>query len=224
MPLKAKLANLDGLDDSVAALYRQEGEGEDAFYVLNVENAEGVEFGDASTLHSELIEIRQRRKELERTLKEFEGLDPEKVHEALAMLDNHRPEEEAQRYVDAEVEKRKQAMEAEVEAARQDAVTWKQRMRKLVVGDAIEKAAARAGFVSPKLMARLQDQLSIGVERRDDSFEAVPVDSHGRRRLAASGDGRVHPMTLDEYMRELSRLPEYAELTRRQPSVSPRVH
>ena len=83
MSLKPVLDNLDNVDDGLKALYVEQ----DGKYRLDVEG--GFKTHDEiNGLTSALNKERDARSKLEREVKKFEGLDPEKAFEALNTISN----------------------------------------------------------------------------------------------------------------------------------------
>lgn len=83
MALKAVLTSLDGIDDSIKALYVEK----DGKHILDVETVEGYALEDVSGLKTALGKERTTRERLERDVVKFKDLDPDKAREALAKLE-----------------------------------------------------------------------------------------------------------------------------------------
>lgn len=218
MPLKAKLNTLEGLNEAQAALYRAEGE----FFVLDVEPVDAHELTDVAKIKGEIGDLRRQRKELERRVNEFEGIDLEAARAALAKLESHQPEEQARAYIEQEITKFTAAKDAELAEARGKSERYQRLATEHAEAQAIEAAARRAGFLSPKLMVKMRDVIGVAVQRKGDSLDVVPVDAHGRRRLVAAPGGKLQLMTLEDRLRELARDPEYRDLVKATPKQPPR--
>jgi hypothetical protein len=78
MAIEAQRDSLDGLDENVASLYREQ----DGKFVLDVTPTGGLALEDVSGLKSAL----EKERENGRRLKAYEGIDPEAAREALRRL------------------------------------------------------------------------------------------------------------------------------------------
>lgn len=96
MALKFKLTTLDGLDDALKALYKKDGDG----YVLDTDNPFEAELRAEKQRLAEFRDnntsLKKVRDELEGKLRQFEGLDPDKVNQLMAAFSSIKDQEEAE--------------------------------------------------------------------------------------------------------------------------------
>lgn len=209
MALKARVAALDSLDDSVKSLYRQEGDS----FVLDVEAVSGWALEDVGGLKSSLQKERSSRESAEKTLKPYKNDDGTYVSagdardafrkvEEFSKLD---PDKDAEKLAQQKIEDAKTVMQAGFEAKE---TVWREREGLLLQGaasarvnTAIDLALADpevAGIpkgLKPILMPE------VGWREQDGSisiFVRNPEDP-SRAKLNGSGD----EMTIKERALEL---------------------
>lgn len=77
MVLKYRLKNIDDLDDAIKALYEKNGDD----FILKVDGVPGGE--DVSGLKNTIKTLRDEKKQVEKDLKKFKDIDPDKYKESL---------------------------------------------------------------------------------------------------------------------------------------------
>lgn len=195
MALKAVVDSLDDVPEGLREFYT---EGEGGKYRLD---AEGVE--DVAGLKSALEKERRDRKKHERSLKKYEGIDPEKWQE-LQEAEEAKEREAAKAAGDFDkreaqiLEKHAKALKAkdgEIGAA------LKAVERHLVDAEATKAIVAAKG--SPRLLLQEVKRQVRVVKTDDGEFTVKVVDKDGNERIGAISDGKANPMTITELVTEL---------------------
>jgi hypothetical protein len=173
-------------------------EGDDGKYRLD---AEGVE--DVGGLKSALEKERRDRKKYERTLKKYEGIDPEKW-QALLEAEDEKEREAAKAAGDWE-KREAQILEKHAKAISEKdgeiSAAFKAVERYLVDAEATKAIAAAKG--SPRLLLQEVKRQVRVVKTDDGGFAVKVVDADGNERIGTVADGKANPMTIAELVNEL---------------------
>lgn len=205
MALKAMLKNLDGLDAAAKAFYKADGDR----FLLDVEAVEGFELVGAG-LKTALAKERQTREELEKRVEAFKDFDPDKARDALKRVDamkNWTPEEKVNEQLQAKLKELAAQKDAEYKPRIDGLEATRKAYESLVIDKALEDAAAKNKFISPKLAAKLfRDQVALA-----DS-KPVVMGTDGKPRKVMLNDGTERTVTIDEYVAEQAKLDDYKPL------------
>ena len=188
--LKYQIDSLDGLDDSMRALYTEQ----DGKFVLGVE---GIPQGeDVSGLKNKVTELLNEKKESERLRKEAEDKARQEREEALRKSGNV---EELEKSWSEKYTRRETELSQQLETER---TTLSAQIRDLTVGRmATDLAAELAVQGSAKaLLPHLERRL--GVETRDGKPTVVVLGQ----------DGKLSAATVDELKKEFASDPAFAPL------------
>lgn len=214
MALKAKLTNLDGLEAGLAKLYRKQGEGEGAFFVLDVEPVEGYSLEHVTGLKTALEKEREAKAELDAALKAYEGLDAARAREALEKLDQMKNWSSDDK-VREQVEQHGKAVAAEKEKVISQITSnrdlYRSAFEKLAVEQALLTAAAEAKFIAPAIAAKLFRE-NVKLEERDGRPVVVVVGPDGKPMRATNDDGTTREVTIKEFVATKAADKEYAPL------------
>lgn len=220
MGLKAMLKTLDGLDDAQKALYRQDGDS----FLLDVEPVDGWELTGAG-LKNALQREREAREQAESKAKAFEGLDPEKVRDALSKVEKMKdwtPEDKLKEQIEAKTRELAAAKDTEIKAAIERAELYRKGYEGLTVDRQLEEALNENKFLAPKLAARLFRQ-NVRMVEKDGQLvtEVVGEDGKPLTRIDSS-TGEYLKVGVKEFIAEQAKKPEFAELIRGNPATGTR--
>jgi hypothetical protein len=194
MPLRATLTSLDGIDPSLVEHYRQDGDK----FVLDVEPSEGFALENITGLKSALQSERGRVRELEQSVKKFDGIDPQAALDALGKLDqidNWSPDEkmsERMKSREAEISKK---FTAEVDAAKAQADKMRSELEKQLIHNATVDALRNHGGNVDLLLPHVKGQARL--EESENGYRVVVVGDNGEARVSMKS-GSVDNMTIDE--------------------------
>lgn len=210
MGLKAMVKVLDGLPDAVKPLYRREGEGDKAVYLLDVEAVDGWEL-TGSGLKSALGKLRDEREALAGQLEGFKGLDAAKARDALAKVEAMKswtPEDKVLQQIEAKTRELAAAKDIEIGALKQQLDALNGRYREVRINAELTDAAAKARFVAPHLAPRLfGDRIQL-----NEKLEPVVIGANGKPLTRILNDGTILPVTIAEFVAEQARLDDYKPL------------
>jgi len=196
MSLKFMLDSLEGLDESVAALYTEHDDGK--FY-LEV---------DGAVAKGKLDEFRNNNIELLKKLESFKDIDPKKYKEAqdeLARIQAEKdkgsviPKEQVDKLVADRVAEMQSEYEAKLQQAQEANGTMSRQLESLVIDSAVRKAAT-----DTKVLPSAVDDVLL---RAKTTFKvvdgtAIPHDSNGN--IVYGKDGSS-PMGIGEWMGKLAK-------------------
>jgi len=197
MPLKLEVESLEGIDESVQALYKPVGEGETPEkYTLDVEG-----IPDTSGLKSALEKERKAAKDLSKKLKTYEDVDVEKYQDLLsreAQLESADPEK-IEALVKERVKKNDQNWQSKFEELSSQVQQKDKRLSDLLISDELRKIGGELGVMEGEPMTDF-------VTRGKGLFKLVdgkvqPVDAEGNTVYGESG---VDPLTMREFGKKLS--------------------
>lgn len=206
--LKASLKSLDGVDDAIAAHYREK----DGIFILDVDPVEGWALEDVNGLKSALSRQTQRADEATESLKAFEGLDPKVAREAIKAAEKFKdldPEKDAEKIANEKFEAAKAQLveHHQSELAARDARIAKSEKeidgltRHSSALAAIEKADGIPQGLMPEVLKRTRNKT------RDDGTRVIEVlDAHGQPLYASGGQNA----TLDDLLAELKKSDDWA--------------
>lgn len=207
--LKAIVDDVSGVPEALRSYY-EPIEGDDAGdlagkFRLKVEGSHGFALDNTDSLKTALSAEREKARQLDTSLKSFEGIDAKKAKEALARIakiGDLDPAKEADRIAAEKVEAIKTQILGEVEAKE---TQWTGREKQLVgelnrvLVDSAALSALAAHKGNPKLLQRVvTDRLKL-VEK-DGQFAVEVVDDKGLPRIK---DARGTPMTVEDLVLEL---------------------
>lgn len=203
MALKAIVEDLEQVEESLRDHYTETEEGK---FVLAVESAGGYALEDVSGLKSSLEKERGQRQKLEKTIKDFDGLDPKAAREAMEKLEELSgldPAKEADRLAEEKVKAReKQILEKaqnEIQEAKTTAERYRAALHNATVRDEAIKAIVAQKGIPDLLLPHVQRHLRIS-ERDDGTPYAEVVDAEGNPRIA---DSKGTPMSVADLVREM---------------------
>lgn len=199
MALKAVLSSLDGLEDGVKALYRQEGDR----YVLDVEGSDGWGLEDVTGLKSALSKANQKVHDFE---KRFKNLDPDEARAAIAAAKQAQEDKAKTKKQDdtAELDARLKQIEEKHQAELEEKEQAYQALHDQVTAVLIDRDAISALSASDakdnvnlllphvKSAARLEKD-------KDGNYVVRMVGPDGNI-LISPKSGSVEPMTISEYV------------------------
>lgn len=216
MGIKALRANLDGLDEAAASLYREgtDEEGLKGKFILDVDGVDGYAIGNIGNLKNALESERERAAKHEKRAKAFGDLDPEDVTQKLTKLEEMSaidPAKEADKLADEKVKAARAQIEAEftkkleVEQAARKASA--QQVRDLSVNGALQSAITAAGLEGNR--AAVLTRYALGFVKYEDgedgSGHVRVLNDNGETRYGPKGD----PMTVPEYVKATLDDPEF---------------
>lgn len=208
MALKAMVKTLDGLPDAVKPLYRRDGEGDKAVFVLDVEPADGFALENVAALKATVLKTREERDTLSDA---FKGLDAAKARDALAKVEamkNWTPEEKVAGMIEARTKELAAAKDAELGTVKQQLQALETRYRAVRVDAALTEAARKAKFVAPHLASKLFGE-RVGL---NEALEPVVLGTDGKPVTQVNNDGSVRPVTIDEFVASMARHDDYKDL------------
>ncbi len=192
MPLKLELESLEGVDETVAPLYKETEEGK---YVLEVEG-----LPDTKGLKTALEKERKSVKELRKNLDAFKEVDPEKYQDLLsreAELLKHDPEE-VEKLVSQRVEKNNKSWEEKYNALNSALSEKDQRLADLLISDELRKVGTELGVLDGEAMNDF-------VARGKNVFklkEGAVVPLNGDEVIY--GESGIEPLTMREFGKKLA--------------------
>jgi hypothetical protein len=206
--LKATLKTLDGLDEALAAHYKEK----DGIFILDVDEVDGFALEDVNGLRSALSRQTQRGDEAVASLKEFEGIDPKVARDAIKAVEKFKdldPEKDAEKIANEKFEAAKAQLvehhQAEL-ASRDERIAKSEKeidglTRHASALAAIEKADGNPRGLMPEVLKRTRNK------RADDGSRVLEVlDTHGQPLYAAGGQNA----TLDDLLGELKKDEDWA--------------
>lgn len=211
MALKAMVKTLDGVDAAHKALYRKDGEGDKAVYLLDVEPVEGFVLENVTGLKTALEKERTTKGELETKLADFKDLDPAKAREALTKVDamkNWSSDDKVKEQVDQHGKKVAAEKDAEIGALKAQLQKLTGGYAAVTIDNALTDAATEAKFIAPKIAAKLfRDSVKLG-----EDLKPQIVDAAGKPVTVTNNDGTSRAMTIKEFVESQAKLPEFAPL------------
>ncbi len=194
MVLKFQVDSLDGLDESVKALYSEK----DGKFVLSVDGLPEIE--DVSGVKSALEKERAERKKYEKKVKQWEALgkSDEEIRE---LLDAQKSVEEDRAKKAGEWDKLKAQMNADHDKklGEKDSEITKRTsaLEKYLIESAATSAIAAAKGVPALLLPHVMKHMKVVEE--DGDFKAVVTNAKGEPRV----DGKGEPLTVDALIAEM---------------------
>lgn len=211
MALKAMVKSLDGITEAHRALYRKDGEGDKAVFVLDVEPAEGFALENVTGLKSTIQKLRDSEGEKEQRLAAFKDLDPTTARDALKKVEQMKhwsSDDKVREQVDQHGKQVAAAKDAEIAALNQKLANITKGYEAATVERALIDAAQKAKFVAPNIAARLfRDAVKL-----DDKLQPVVIGADGKARQVVNNDGTSRNMTIEEYVAEQAKQDEYKPL------------
>lgn len=210
MALKAMIKSLDGLDDAQKALYRQESD----HFLLDVEPADGWEL-TGNGLKNALQREREAREQAEGKLKAFEGLDPKLAREALGKVEsmkNWTPDDKVNELISQRTREIAAAKDQEIEKVAGSLELYRKGYEALTVEKTLTESLEKHKFLAPKIAAKLFRE-NVALVEKDGQIAVTVIDATGKpatRVDAKTGD--IRALTIDEYIAEQAKLPEFAPL------------
>ncbi|MCP4660992.1 MAG: hypothetical protein GY856_36790 [bacterium] len=201
MALKARLDTLEGLDESLAAEYKQDGD----HFVLDVAAVDGFELRNTSGLMSALQKERDNNKGLTNKLEGFGDLDAEKAREALEQVEEMRnwtPDDKLDEKIRAREEQlvKKHGTELSKRDKTIDSLSGQLQdtLIKGVARSELAKHTRRVELLLPHVVAQVR------AEFNDGKVETFVVDEAGNPRLTgkANSTDRMAIPELIETMRD----------------------
>lgn len=217
MALKAKLKNLDGLDEALKVLYKQDEKGG---FVLDVESVDGFSLEDVAGLKSTVSKTREELKAAKEALKGYsdeEGnlLDATKARDALGRIDDLAKAADPER-VKAAVAKQLDEQKAEskklIDAAVAESKLLESQLHEVLVDrDAMTALSGKtdhAAVLLPHVKSRIR------IDRQKDGKRiATVVDEFGNPQLSMK-QGSSDPMAIDEFVESMSRQAQFSPFFR----------
>jgi hypothetical protein len=206
MTLQAKLTTLEGLDETLASQYKQDGES----FVLDVAAVDGLELRNTSGLTSALQKERENARSAQARLEKYGDLDPNGVRDALEKLEDMKDWKPQ-----GKVDERVKALETQLAkrhanelGGRDKTITALQHQLTdtLVEGTArseLAKYTKRVELLLPHVVRQVR------AEYADNRVSAHAVDEHGTPRLTMRADS-TDKMQIPELVETMRAIPEYA--------------
>lgn len=211
MALKAMVKTLDGIEDAQKSLYRRESNGAESRYVLDVEPVEGYALENVAGLKGALVKERENVAEAGKRLDAFRDLDPVKARDALAKVDAMKswtPDDKVREQIEARTREMAVKHDHEVASLKTSNAQLRAGYEKVTVEHALVQAATRHQFMVPAIAARLfRDQVAL-----DANLQPVVLGADGKARQTVNNDGAVRSVTIDEFVAEQAKNPDYAPL------------
>jgi hypothetical protein len=211
MALKAMVKSLDGIDAALKALYRKEGEGDKAVFLLDVEPVEGFALEHVTGLKTTVQKLREADAEKDQRLAAFKDLDATKARDALKKIEdmkNWTPEDKVREQIELRTKEVAAAKDAELGKLTQQHQQLLRGYEAVTVERALTVAAQKAKFVAPEIAARLfRENVKL-----DDKLQPVVVGQDGKAKQVVNNDGTVRNQTIEEYVAEQARDQQYAPL------------
>jgi len=211
MALKAALQNLEGLDETTAKLYRQEGE----IFVLDVETSMGWGNENIEGLKTTVGKLRKESGEFASRLKAYDGIDPATTRDALKRLEELSaidPEKEADRLAEVKAQAKITQIAAmhqkELSAEREKNSKLQTGYVRLGVDAVIDAALSGLEVKGNRILAAARDDLKTSLRRNiHHTFDSATgelkvsvVDTEGNPRVKnTAGD----LMGIEDFVAEL---------------------
>lgn len=201
MALLPVLTSLDGIADPIKSEYTEK----DGKFYLQVTPKDGFELDDVSGLKTALSRERGTRERLEREIKKFEGIDPEKAATLQQELDELKaidPTKEADKIANTKFESAKSQL---VDKYGREIGSLKDREKQLttVIDKLMREQQATAAIAAEKgdvelLLPHVLQHTR--VKETEGKFSVEVVDGEGNARLA---DTKGTPMTIVDLIKEM---------------------
>jgi hypothetical protein len=220
MALKAVLKSLDGVEESLKPLYRQDPKGQ--LFVLDVEPVDGWNLEDVAGLKSTVSKTREELKTAREALKPYtldeQGslLDAAKARDALGRIDELAKAADPER-VKAAVAKQLDELKAEhkklLDTALGESKVLEEQLHEVLIDrDAMTALQGKTDFAKV-LLPHVKNRIKI--ERGSDGRRVARiVDEDGRTPMLSMKQGSSDPMGLDELVESFSRNAQFAPLFR----------
>jgi len=198
MGLRAILTSLDGIDQQLHELYRQEGEK----FVLDVEPTDGWALEDVHGLKNALQSERARARQFEQIAKKFDGMDPEAASAALEAVANGglNSDEKFKKRLEAREKELQEKFQRDLEAAESRAGGLKSELEKQLIHNSTVDALRKHGGNVDLLLPHVKSQTRL--EEADNGWRVVVVGDNGEPRVSMK-TGSVDNMTIDELVEGL---------------------
>lgn len=203
MTIKAIVETTDGMDEFLASLYEPM---DDGGYRLRVEPANGYELQNVGGLKSALEKERGRAEKLERQMKRYADLDPDKAREALAKweeLAQIDPAKEADRIAHEKVQAATKQLHEKAQneiKAREDRITQLVSVLQETLIDREATAALAEAKGSVDLLLPHVQRYTRVREADNGRFTVEIVDGEGNARIKDSSGA---PMTIKDLVAEM---------------------
>lgn len=190
MPLKAAVTSLDQVDEGLRPLYRQQGEGDTQFFVLDVEPSLGWNNEHIEGLKTTLGKLRKEKGDLEQSLRSYDGLDAQAARDAMKKVEEFAsidPKKEADRLAEAKVNERlsqvKGLHQQEVEKLKRTGDLYKGNLVKLMIDREIDSALDGLESKGHAIQHGMRDDLRIILRQYvshefDDERGSLKVNVH----------------------------------------------
>lgn len=226
--LKAFLTNLDGLDQSIASLYREDGDA--GGYVLDAEDVDGWGIANVEQAKAGLSSSRRERdaarKELAALKKERETLaaqvaqleaDIEAATEG--ELDKKAIEEQVAKKLERQFKAQLDAVTAERDTHAKSVEALKSEYHSTLIDSEIARAASGGKWsFSPKVLGpHVRGRMRV-VETEDGKREVVILDATGEPKIGSNGK----PAVIDDLFAEYTRDQEFSQFITRKDQQPPK--
>jgi len=198
MPLKAILTSLDGIDQALHDLYRQDGER----FVLDVEPSEGWALEDVHGLKNALQSERARARQFEQIAKKFDGMDSEAASAALEAVANGglNSDDKFKKRLEAREKELQDKFQRDLKAAESRASGLEGELEKQLIHNATVEALRKHGGNVDLLLPHVKSQTRL--EEAGNGWRVVVVGDNGEPRVSMK-TGSVDNMTIDELVEGL---------------------
>jgi len=218
MSLLAAVATLDGLDETTAKLYKADGER----FVLDVQPVDGFVLENVTGLKSTVTNLRGQLDEANKLNKAWDAIDktPAEAQEALTKVESMKdwtPEERVAEQIEAKTKEVASSKQAEIDALNVRFGITMASLEAATVKQALIDAATKANFVSPTLAPKLFRD-SVKLQEKDGVFTAIVVNNQGEQRTSVQANGDIKAVSIEDYIAEQAKLPEYLPLIQGNPA------
>lgn len=203
MALKALLGSLDGLPADVAKEYTKS---EDGKFRLAVEPVDGFVLENVGGLKSALATERSQREQFEKSLKSFEGLDPQQAREALKRLEeikNWSPDQKVQEQIASSVKTVESKFKTELEQREAAIKSLNGALSGALIDQAATSAIAKLNGTPELLLPHIRSMTRIRDVGGKHVVEVIDP-TNGTVRISPKGTS-TSPMTIDELVEEMQK-------------------
>jgi hypothetical protein len=200
MALKAKLAKLDGLDETIKAMYRADGD----HFILDVEPVDGFKLEDVGALTNALGRQKSEITELKDKVAKFGDLDPVTAKQAmdkLKELGTLDPAELAKERVKTALAQQQEQFNTQLSAKDAEISGMTKQLEAVLIDQAATAALAAKGGNIKLLLPHVK--ASARMVKTDKGFAVQVIGDDGHPRITATRNGTAD-MTLDQLVEEMS--------------------
>jgi ribosomal protein S13 len=221
MPLKSIVAKLDDVNEAQRAFYRAgtAEEGLEGKFILDVDASDGFTLENVDGLKRALATERSEHGAAKRSLKAFEGIDPEKAKTAIAKIDelgDIDPKKDVDRLVEEKIQARvtqinerheteKTSLSKRIEA--RDAL-----LRQTLVQDAALQAISAEKGDPDLLLPHVLPKIKLDLAEGDDGKLTTKIhvlDEKGNTRI---GDSQGNDMTIGQLVGDMKKHEKFSRL------------